>query len=311
MRNTKCDNCNQTFPLNETFKITENILCGNCAEQLINSQKDISREQIQRQFDPTVCVNCGKDNGDTELPNMAGLPTCEQCITYFRNRPYPAWIKAAMLGLAALVIFSFVWNWRFIHGYIDLRNSNAALTVGDINEAAKSLRSAASNVPETKSLSAAASFYEGLLLLTENKYAEALKALNSCRVYLPSGFPVDEMIFHAKAGIAFDNKDYDEFLDLALRAAEKDPRSYIYVASAASAYACKYAVTADEQFRQQSLDFLKKAEALSEQQGLLEQYLEYEDRIFHRLETRDIIENVEFRNRFPNGWKKQQKERSE
>jgi hypothetical protein len=78
----------------------------------------------------------------------------------------------------------------------------------------------------------------------------------------------------------------------------------------ASAYACKYAVTGNEQFKQQSLEFLKKAKIISEQQGRLNDFEEYEDRILHRLETREIISRKEFIQKFPNGWKNQQKEQN-
>jgi hypothetical protein len=310
MRNTKCSDCEQVFAINETFRVAESILCRACAEKLIQSQTDITKDQIQRQVDATVCVNCGKDNGDTELAKLAGLPACEQCITFFRNRPYPAWLKAAMAGLAAIVVFSFIWNLRFIQAYIKLRKSNAAIRAGDIETTAKLLRSAATKVPETKGLSAIASFCEATLLLKEDKPAEALKLLNSCKADLPPKWPVDEMIAYAEIGFAFDNKDYDRFLSLARQTSEKHPDNPTILAQVASAYACKYAVTNDEQLKLQSLDFLQKARTLSEQQGSLDKFEEYEDRILHRIETREIISRDEFNKRFPDGWKRKLKEQS-
>jgi DNA-directed RNA polymerase subunit RPC12/RpoP len=308
MRNTKCDDCGRAFPVNETFKIIDGIFCRSCGEKLIKSRKDIRQEQIQRQFDATVCVNCGKDNGDAEFARMAGLPTCEECIKYFRNRPYPMWIRAAMVGLFLIVIFSFVWNERFICGYVDLRNANAAANTGDFKTTAKLFHSASARVPEAKYLSSIASFYEGVCLLSEDKSSEALERFNRSKPGLPAVWPVDEMIMNAKIGIAFDNKDYDEFLALSQKVYEKNPRQCDYVAMVASAYACKYAVSGDEQFKQQSLDFLKKAKTMSERQGFLKEYNEYSDRILHRIATREIIDREEFNKRFPNGWQNQQKE---
>jgi len=306
MRNAKCNDCGQTFSTNETIKISESILCRTCAEKLLQTRKGVPKEQIQRQFDPTVCANCGKDNGNLELMKLAGLPACEQCITFFRNRPYPMWIKAAMVGLAAIVVFSFIWNWRFVQAYINIRTSETAVRAGNLETAAKLFRSAATKVPEVKDLSAIALFYEGAQMLREDKPDEALKLLNSSKAELPQGFPVDEIISLAEIGVAFDNKDYDKFLTLALQASEKRSNNPTAVAQVASAYACKYAVTGDDQFKQQSLDFLKKARTLSEQQGGLNEFAEYEGRILHRIETRDIISHDEFKKRFPNGWKQQQ-----
>jgi hypothetical protein len=213
------------------------------------------------------------------------------------------WIKAAMVGLAAIVIFSFVWNWRFVQAYLDMRKSTTAIQYGDIETTARLFRSAATKVPEVRGLSAIASFYEGAILLKNNKPADALKLLNACKADLSPNWPVDELIANAEIAVAFDTKDYDKFLEVALKMSEKHPDSPAYLPQVASAYACKYAVTGNEQFKQQSLDFLQKAGTLSQQQGGLPDFEIYEDRILHRIETREIISLDEFNKKFPNGWK--------
>ena len=83
----------------------------------------------------------------------------------------------------------------------------------------------------------------------------------------------------------------------------KYPDSPAYLPQVASAYACKFAVTGDEQFKLLSLNFLQKAKTLSLQQGSLADFETYEDRILHRIETREIISADEFNKKFPNGWK--------
>jgi hypothetical protein len=203
---------------------------------------------------------------------MAGQPVCEQCTAFFKNRPYPPLIKLAMAGLAAIVVFSFIWNWRFVQAYVDLRNVKAAVRMADIEKASKFLHSAAAKVPEAKWLSAMATFYDGVQLLKEDKSAEAMKLFNSCKADLPPRYSLDEMIQSAEAGIAYDNKDYDKFLAIAIQKQEKHPDDIFAVAQVASAYACKYAVTGDEQFKQQSLDLLKKSKTMSEKQGNLKRF---------------------------------------
>ena len=69
----------------------------------------------------------------------------------------------------------------------------------------------------------------------------------------------------------------------------------------ASAYACKYAVTGDEQFKEESLKKLEEARSVA---GNNEVFEEYQQRILHRLYTREIIKRDEFIKRFPNGWEK-------
>jgi hypothetical protein len=310
MINAKCGHCGKTFSLNDTFLVADSTLCKGCAEEFHKTHKDIPIEEFKRQRDQTVCINCGKDNGSLELPILAGQPVCEQCMTYFKNRPYPPWIKLAMAGLAAIVVFSFVWNWRFVQAYMDLRNIKAAVRTADIEKASKLFHSAAVNVPEAKWLSAMATVYDGIQMLKEDKSAEAMKLFNSCKADIPPGFPMNELIQNAECGIAFDEKDYDKFLAMAIQKQDSHPNDPFNVAQVASAYACKYAVTDDEQFKQQSLDLLNKSKSMFEKKGGLDRFEEYEDRILYRIETREIISRNEFNKKFPNGWKKQQKEQN-
>jgi hypothetical protein len=310
MINEKCSHCGKTFSLNDIFIVADSRLCTDCAEEFHKGHKDIPIQEFKRQQDKTVCVNCHKDNGTAEFSLMAGQPVCEECKAFFKNRPYPQWIKLAMAGLAAIVVFSFILNWRFVGAYIDLRNVKTAVRIGDLEKGSKLLHSAAAKVPEVKWLAAMATFYDGVQLLKEDKSAEAMKLFNSCKADLPSKYSLDELIQSAEAGIAYDNKDYDKFLELSIQRQDKMPDDPFAVAQVASAYACKYAVTGDEQFKQQSLDLLKKAKTLSEQKGNLKDFAEYEDRILYRIETREIISRKEFFQKFPNGWKKQHKELS-
>lgn len=307
MINAKCDHCGKTFSLSDTFLVADSTLCKGCAEEFHKAHKDIPVKEFKRQQDRTVCVNCGKDNGSIELPIMAGQPVCEQCMAYFKNRPYPPWIKLAMAGLAAIVVFSFIWNWRFVQAYVDVKS---AVHATDANQASKLFLSAAAKVPEAKWLSTMAIYFDGIQMLMEEESAEALKLFNFCKANSPSTPALDDVIATAEIGVAFDNKDYDKFLSLAIQKQDKHPDDTSAVAGVASAYACKYAVTGDEQFKQQSLDFLKKSQTMSEKQGALKRFEEYEDRILYRLETREIISRKEFNQKFPNGWKKQQKEQN-
>jgi hypothetical protein len=73
------------------------------------------------------------------------------------------------------------------------------------------------------------------------------------------------------------------------------------LASVASAYACKYATTGDTSFRDKSLEQLERARAAAG--AVSEEFAVYENRIRHRLQSREIITGKEFEKRFPHGWK--------
>jgi hypothetical protein len=305
MKQTQCQQCERYFPMNEPLKVADHIICRDCAKDFIEGRQDITQEMIQPNLDPTVCIQCGKDNGDVSLDTMAGVPTCDQCRSFFKNRPFPTWIKMSFAALIAVVLFSFIWNFRFITAYVQMRQSIAAVVRGDIEEATSLMNSASEHVPEHVGLRALASFYKGLYLLHQGKEAEALSLFQSCRGILGVEFELDYFITSAEIGVAFDNKDYDKFLKLALELCEKRPNDSITLGQVASAYACKYAVTDDKQFRLKGFEYLDRARAVS---GQDEGFKEYEQRILHRFHTREIINREEFKERYPDGWKPPEEE---
>ncbi|MHC4206723.1 MAG: tetratricopeptide repeat protein [Planctomycetota bacterium] len=300
MKQTQCQQCERYFPMNETLKIADHIMCRDCAKDFIEGRQDITQEMIQPNPDPTVCIQCGKDYGDVALNTMAGVPTCDQCCSFFKNRPFPTWIKVSFAALIAVVLFSFIWNFRFITAYVQMRQSVQALVRADFEAASTLMNSASEHVPEHMELRTFASFYTGLYLLQQDKDAEALSLFKSCRGIVGAEFELDYFITIAEIGVAFENKDYDKFLKLALELCEKRPNDSRTMASAASAYACKYAVTGDEQFRLKGFEALDRARAASGQDA---DFKEYEQRILHRIHTREIINRDEFKEKYPNGWK--------
>jgi hypothetical protein len=118
---------------------------------------------------------------------------------------------------------------------------------------------------------------------------------------MPKSAEVRRLLLVAEIGDAFDRKDYDTFLAKSKEIATQNPKEAQVAAGVASAYACKYAVTGEESFRQEALRQLEKAAALAPPGD--KDYPEYANRIRHRIETREIIKREEFRRRFPNGWK--------
>ncbi len=308
MQTVKCENCGQQFPMNETFRINAVVLCRVCGEQAASEQKDIDIKSVKQQIDPTICFNCGKDHNQQHLPMLAGLPVCLQCETFFRHRPFPHWVKVFLFIMFALVACALVWNIRFIQAYVEMRSSVRAFYKNDLEKAAELMDSASAHVPENSELLAMAALYQSILLLGQDRPAEALEVINSCRSSsLPQGLneTLDQLAIAAEIGVAFDNKDYDRFLAMAIENYNINPDDVTNCGQVASAYACKFAVTGDEQFRKKSLEILDKAKTLSKADPY---FSEYERRILHRLYSREIITRSEFQKRFPDGWKEPAKE---
>ena len=264
MRETACDGCLKQFPVGETFNVLGKTLCRTCTEGAVSN-----------------------------IRNMPGDPAA--------NRPFPLWVRVCALAVVALMIFSVAWNLRFLCAYAEVTRGLAAANNHDIESAVTLLKSASANVPESREVRALAGFYEGIQLLSRERPGEAVGLLERGRGFIPPE-TLEALIMQARIGVAFDQKDYDEFMKLAATWSIAAPNDPIRIAQLASAYACKYAVSGDEKMKAESLKYLEDAKTLSTGGPEVD---EYEQRILHRLATREVIDHKEFKRRFPGGWRQE------
>jgi tetratricopeptide (TPR) repeat protein len=244
---------------------------------------------------------CQRDNGDSEFPTLGGgAPVCPDCEQRFRNRPFPRWIKASLAGLLALAVLSCVYNWRFLAAYVEMKEGVRNARAGDLNSAAAHLESAHQRVPEDMGLDAGASLYRGLYLLSVDKTGEALPHLRKALQIMPADRAIQDMVLTAEAGVAFERKDYDGFLERSKMILKRHPNDPRTVAGVASALACKWAVAGEESFKRESIEFLDRARRLAGAGDA--SFKEYEGRILYRLDSREIIDQKEFHRRFPHGY---------
>jgi hypothetical protein len=278
------------------FTFRDNPTCEACLDQIIMQDQSLKAVEIHRHLDPTVCINCGRDNGNIPLGALSGLPTCSTCIAYFRNRPFPTWLKVGFAMLIVVVILHLAYNRRFWLAYQDLRRANQT---EDLYVASALYESAAGRVPESREVQSYSAFLVGLRLLQEDRYQEAISYLESCRDELHPDHEVDRIILATKCYMAVESGDYDRFLRIALQMRRDYRDEGIEWARAASAYACKYAETGDVSHRSNALAFLDSAHARSPGDPAV---AEFDMRIKHRLYTREILSPDEFYLKYPNGW---------
>ena len=303
MRQVACSECQQLASMNETLLVRERHVCSGCAEGVLAqaAERGITDKDVVRASDPTVCTQCQTDHGEEELSRLAGLPICPPCEATFRNRPYPAWLKVSFIALVGLAVFSFVWNWRFLAGFREMRQLERAMAAGDVERVADLAERAAHHLPEIPVLAAKANVYRGIAFVAQDQSAKAVESFRKAKQsHVNLGPILDQLLLHAEAGVAFDNKNYDEFLAKSKALAGQLPGDARFIAEVASAYACKYAVTGAEEFRTESLKNLDKAAKLAGPKD--PQLAEYRPRILHRLESREIISHDEYHRRFPNGY---------
>jgi hypothetical protein len=257
-------------------------------------------EALRPLTDPTVCANCGADNGDEELPRLGGAPVCSTCAEYFRKRPFPTWVKVSFLIVLVLAAYSLIANFRFLQGYSEAKRGLRAYEAGDIERASWLMAAAANHVPECEDHEVAAGFFRGIrLLVVDDKPAEAAEALRAVKQHWGSGETLEFYLLTAEGGAAFEEKDYDTFLARKEQIEKITPREPMAVGGVASALACKYAVTGEERYRDESRRTLARAVELAGDGN--EAFESYARRIRYRLETREIITREEYEKRFPEG----------
>jgi hypothetical protein len=290
MKSLVCAACGAELPMSSMVLIGEGVFCPDCRRAEIGVPTRI--------LDPTICKGCKKDNGETPLGTVSGIPTCDDCAAKLRSYGFPGWLKIAMSALVVLAIASFCVNWRFFEGYIKARAAYRAAGTGDIETAADSMEAAAKHVPESTDLKSGAKLYRGLYLLASHRASAALPYLYEYKK-LAGGQSEKEaliLILDAEASAAFEVKDYDLFLQKATERMKATPQVPQALAQMASACACKYAITGDEKYREESNRWLEQARELAgEGDPEMEQYVQ---RIRKRLETREILSREDYEEKY-------------
>jgi tetratricopeptide (TPR) repeat protein len=305
MRSASCAACEKSVPMREAFSVAERTLCLECANKFFKErgQTKVKPGEVTRLVDPTVCAQCAKDCGDEELPRIANLPVCKECDHLFRHRPFPTWLKVSFAAFLSVAVAAFVYNLRFFLAYVDIVHANHELKGGKVEQGVAHYAAAAERIPEIPELAVFPNLFRAEKLSSEDKYDEAMALIQKSRPHAPPDMRrmFDEAELHVQLGRAFDRKDYDAFLNIAQQMNNLAPDKFNTLGALASAYACKYAVTGDAQFRDQANQYLQRAKAGTGADA--EVVKDFEDRIQYRLQKREILSRKEFKERFPNGWK--------
>lgn len=295
MREQTCTKCGKSFPLNEMVYIYGDVFCHPCGDEHLETvdPENLSDEELHPMTDPTICSRCQSDNGRLEYDLFLEMPVCENCKEFMQDYPFPIWIKAAAVGLMLIVIFSIGSNFRFFRARVLMDNSlNHAFQQGSLAQASEEMQAATELVPESKDIQLFSDYLQGIHAIQQEENQAAIEHLSKC-AEMPSEYGIDSLIDNARMGLAFDNKEYDKFLERCVKYKQNNPNNPIAAAQVASAYACLYAVDGTEESKQNAMDHLLKAEILCKA-DMLEHFTEYKERILYRIETREVLTRDEY-----------------
>ena len=191
--------------------------------------------------------------------------------------------------------------------------AKAALKIGDMETAEKALQGhdgghfengQDQDVLELKALwdratGAAKKANEASKLALEGgKDVEAAKLFRAAAAQYPESKEIAAAVPYFDEGAAFEQKNYDRFLSLAQEVFAKKPNA-TNAATIASAWACKYAVSGDAQFKDEAEQFLLKAQQMAQSDAEEKKEMEdYAPRIRYRIDSRQIITIQEYNKRF-------------
>ncbi|HWA99751.1 MAG TPA: hypothetical protein VG713_14710, partial [Pirellulales bacterium] len=142
----------------------DRTLCEPCAEADVGTRDKVPPESVARLSDPTVCAQCGHDNGSDELPTIAQMPVCPACEQTLRNRAFPAWVKLSLATILVLAVVAMGKNLRFFQGYVAAAKAGTAAAHGDLDRAASLYGSALAAVPEERGYDVMQKFFTGIAL---------------------------------------------------------------------------------------------------------------------------------------------------
>jgi tetratricopeptide (TPR) repeat protein len=302
MKHVECSQCQKTtIPMNESIKVDGLIFCNDCAEKQFADRSLLEGKLLENDIDPTVCAFCSEDKGDIDLPKTSKYPICDDCAVDLKKRVMPDWVKAFFAAVVVIVIGSFIWNWKYYQAYNDIKKANAFFAAGNASEAANLMASASEKVTEVNDLKIATAYFKGWDFMSKDKSAEALVEFNKCKTEMPFDTNLKLLINQAEIGVAFDNKNYDDFLKLSQEVLKSDSTSATLWTSVASAYACVYVDKGLESAKIEAIKHLDKAKSIDNTSDEMKQYY---NRVEYRLDARKIIKSEDFIKQFPNGWTK-------
>ena len=306
MKRVTCSQCGVTVPMNDTFRLDEAVLCSACLERRCppNQSLEDLQQEMREQLDPTICAECGQDNGVLDLPQIVGVPICDECGEKLRRFRYPEWVKVAMGVVLALTVVSFVRSAPYYRGHVAWRKATEAFVEWRFEDAANYSAAASEHVPDYAPFQKLAQFYRGAYLLQiEDKPKEALELILGVQKFYLEDRLVQAYVIWAEQYIAYQDKDYALFLKKAKAKMKLYPGDWLFAAQVASGHAYIYAATGDQRQKAECRKAIREAGKLAPQDAPA--VAEYYQRIEHRLDTREIISGEEFRERFPDGYKKE------
>jgi hypothetical protein len=135
-------------------------------------------------------------------------------------------------------------------------------------------------------------------LYKEKKYREAAKSMHEAAAAYPELPSFADSADRLDYTVLFDARDYDGLVNLSEKLWARN-HTYESAAALAGAYACRYAVTGDDEIKRKATHMMDSARSLAKSKDDQEDLSEWQPRFDHRIQTRRILTREQYYSLFP------------
>jgi hypothetical protein len=135
-------------------------------------------------------------------------------------------------------------------------------------------------------------------LYTEKKYREAAKSMHEAAAAYPELPSLADSADRLDYTVLFDAGDYDGLVNLSEKLWARN-HTYESAAGLAGAYACRYAVTGDDEIKRKATHMMDSARSLAKSKDDQDDLSEWQPRFDHRIQTRRILTREQYYSLFP------------
>jgi tetratricopeptide (TPR) repeat protein len=135
-------------------------------------------------------------------------------------------------------------------------------------------------------------------LYKEKKYREAAKSMHEAAAAYPELPSLADSADRLDYTVLFDAGDYDGLVNLSEKLWARN-HTYESAAGLAGAYACRYAVTGDDEIKRKATHMMDSARSLAKSKDDQDDLSEWQPRFDHRIQTRRILTREQYYSLFP------------
>ena len=135
-------------------------------------------------------------------------------------------------------------------------------------------------------------------LYKEKKYREAAKSMHEAAAAYPELPSFAHSADRLDYTVLFDAGDYDGLVNLSEKLWTRN-HTYESAAALAGAYACRYAVTGDDEIKRKATHMMDRARSLAKSKDDQDDLSEWRPRFDHRIQTRRILTREQYYSLFP------------